>query len=124
LGAVAVTGVLLVLGACGGGDGGTGRASAAAPRPRGTLAADAEVQLGRRLFTDYCSTCHGIDGRGGVGPSFRGGTLLRDFATDEDQVDFVRAGKAIMPGFGSQLSEAELRAVVRYEREVVSPLAP
>jgi mono/diheme cytochrome c family protein len=120
--AAGLLGVVVLAAACGGGSGsGSG---AAAPRPKGTLASDPQVLEGRRLFVDYCASCHGIDGRGGVGPSFRGGKLLRDFATADDQVAFVRTGRGVMPSFGNQLSDAQLRAVVRYEREVVSPLDP
>lgn len=116
LGGVTVA-LALLAAACGSG----GRSTAAgAPRPPGTLAADAELLRGRRIFVDRCSGCHGIDGGGNVGPSFTDGKLLRDFASVDEQVAFVKTGRGVMPGFGSLLGDDEIRAVVRYEREVLS----
>lgn len=104
--------------ACGGSGGGDG--SSGAPMPTGKLAKDAEVLQGRRIFSTYCAACHGESGGGAVGPKFTDGRLLNDFPTIEEQVTFVANGKGAMPAWGKTLSPAELRAVVRYEREVLS----
>ena len=101
--------------ACGGGGSASGP-----PKPTGALANDAEILRGRELFANKCATCHGTDGGGGVGPSFKDGKLLRDFHTVETQMAFVKKGKGVMPSFGESLSDAEIRAIVRYEREVLS----
>jgi mono/diheme cytochrome c family protein len=116
VGVVVVT--ILVLSACSSGSASSG--SESAPAPTGAAAQDARVVQGRSVYTANCSRCHGTDGGGGVGPSFHGGVLLRKFATVDDQIAFVSRGKGVMPAFGQQLSRAEIDAVVRYEREVLS----
>jgi mono/diheme cytochrome c family protein len=83
-----------------------------------------------------CAACHGDGGGGGVGPAFVDGALLATFPSGqcEAHVEWVRLGTAgwpeptygataqpvggvgIMPAFGAQLTEDELRAVVLYER--------
>ena len=90
--------------------------------------------------TEYqaCAACHGENG-GGAGnfPAFVGGSLLETFPEGQCQVqvDWVAVGTtgwpdatygandtavggsgAVMPAFGSTLSDEELRAVVLYER--------
>ena len=116
---VGVATLALLLVGCGGGGGGGG-SSSAAPHPQGTLAGDAELLMGRRIYIDRCSACHGSAGQGSVGPSFTDGKLLDDFATVDDQVAFVTNGRGVMPAFGAMLDDDEIRAVVRYEREVLS----
>ncbi len=110
-----------VLSACGGSGGSDGSSGASdAPMPTGALAKDREILTGRRLYSTYCSSCHGASGGGGVGPKFTDGRLLTDFPTVEEQVTFVTNGKGAMPAWGKTMSAAELRAVVRYERAVLS----
>jgi cytochrome c oxidase subunit 2 len=94
--------------------------SASVPRPRGAAARDPRVVRGRSVYAANCARCHGVDGGGGVGPSFHGGVLLEKFRTVEDQIEFVTRGKGVMPAFGQELSRREIDAVVRYEREVLS----
>jgi mono/diheme cytochrome c family protein len=78
------------------------------------------VLAGRKVFGSDCATCHGISGGGGVGPSFADGKLLRDFADTNAQVAFVKQGKDAMPAFAGVLTNAQIHAVARYEREVLS----
>ena len=94
--------------------------SGSPPLPTGRLANDAEVRHGREIFTESCATCHGVSGGGGLGPSFNDGKLLKDFSTIDAQVEFVKHGRGVMPPFANSFSDAQIRAVVRYEREVLS----
>jgi hypothetical protein len=93
--------------------------------------------LGESTYAS-CAACHGAGGAGGGNfPPFTGGALLSVFPTGqcEAQVEWVRLGTAawpdptygatnkpvggsgaLMPGFGTTLTETELRAVVLYER--------
>jgi mono/diheme cytochrome c family protein len=96
------------------------QSAVSAPLPHGAAAKDPRVVRGRSVYAANCARCHGTDGGGGVGPSFHGGVLLRRFSTVEDQVEFVRNGRGVMPAFGGSLSAAQIDAVVRYEREVLS----
>ena len=84
-----------------------------------------------------CAGCHGAAGEGGVGPALTGGESKLTFPDEADHISWVRTGSGPfrnqpygdpdreggqrvatgnMPGFPT-LSEAEVQAVVEYERE-------
>ena len=96
--------------------------------------------LGAQVYRSAgCSGCHGASGEGGVGPALQKGGAKLTFPNVDDQLSWVRTGsgpfagkpygdsnrpggqrgpaKGIMPAFGSTLSDAQIRAVVTYERE-------
>jgi mono/diheme cytochrome c family protein len=89
---------------------------------------------GRSLFRAHCAGCHGGDGRGGTWRTrllfLRPGDLTRsEMASLGDRYleDLIRQGGASygkpgMPGFGFELTEGEIQALVRYLR--VLPRAP
>ncbi|AFZ66378.1 c-type cytochrome [Deinococcus peraridilitoris] len=55
-----------------------------------------------------CASCHGAEGRGGVGPSLRNSQLDR-----ETSAQVIRRGAASMPAYGeAKLSEAQLRTLL------------
>ena len=94
--------------------------AAGSPLPTGPLAHDTEILQGRTLFAANCASCHGSAGGGGLGPKFTDGKLQRDFPNIDAQISFVKHGRGIMPAWGPLLTEAQIHAVVRYEREVLS----
>jgi mono/diheme cytochrome c family protein len=111
--ATAMTLVLsAMLVACGGGSHTSGAQS---PAPRGSAAHDSVLLQGRELYAAHCAQCHGVSGGGGTGPSFTNGKLLRDLPTVGAQLAFVHKRR-----IGRALTAAQLRAVVRYEREVLA----
>jgi mono/diheme cytochrome c family protein len=90
-----------------------------------------------------CASCHGGDGSGGVGYAFTNGEVLATFPHIEDQLRFVYYGSeqyaaagvevysdpdreggprvvfgrgAAMPGWGGNLTDAEILGVVCHER--------
>jgi mono/diheme cytochrome c family protein len=88
-----------------------------------------------------CASCHGADGGGGSGPSYKDGELQRSFPNFADQIKWVSLGSANFPGdtYGAQnkrkaggmpgwsldvtggsLTPLEIAKVVRYEREVLA----
>lgn len=97
--------------------------------------------IGEETYSN-CASCHGAGGGGGVGYAFADGAVLETFPNIEDQIRYVYYGteaynaagvevygnpereggvhttgeQGVMPGFGSQLSAAEIVAVVCYER--------
>ena len=99
----------------------------------GPLAAGAKIY-------QTCASCHGATGEGGVGPSFQNGVLSKDWPNYKDQIRWVSLGsagwpgdtygannkpkKGGMPAWASQLTPLQIAEVVRYEREVLSGLAP
>jgi mono/diheme cytochrome c family protein len=79
----------------------------------GTTAAATNVD-GQALYGDNCATCHGKTGGGGIGPSLKG--IQNTFPNAADEEAIVTNGQGSMPGFGNQLSAAEISAIVAYTR--------
>jgi len=102
----------LLLAACGDDDdGGDGTAT--------TAASDPELELGAQVYSQRCQACHGDNGQGGVGPQLGGGAVVESLPDVEDHRTVVREGRRGMPSFEGTLSDEEINAVVRYEREVL-----
>lgn len=99
------------------------------------------IQLGAEIFRSAgCSACHGGAGEGGTGPALEGEEVEKTFPDAEAHIDWVKSGsigtpatptpygdpgreggqrtsKGGMPAFGGRLTQAEIEAVVAYERE-------
>jgi mono/diheme cytochrome c family protein len=95
--------------------------------------------LGQQVYASAgCSSCHGGSGEGGVGPPLHGGQAKLTFPNEADHIKWVQTGsgpyagkpygdparpggqhvaKGIMPSFSGALSQAQIEAVVKYERE-------
>ena len=98
---------------------------------------------GQGIFDQSCASCHGNDGGGGVGRPLNAGEVVLTFPDPADHIAFVSEGSpaagtpygspdrpdgqhiaretpgGAMPPFGDTLTEEELLAVVRYEREIL-----
>ncbi|MBE9567386.1 MAG: c-type cytochrome [Proteobacteria bacterium] len=79
---------------------------------------------GDELFAKHCSSCHGKDGKGGVGVPLAMPSFLNS-VSDEFLKKTIRLGRPgrIMPSF-STLSDAQLNAVVRHIRSWSDKQAP
>ncbi len=101
-------------------------------------AEEAERAVG--LFNGYCARCHsggysaGVTfevgpGRGAWGPAINDGRAIVQFPEFEDHVEFILEGSdnaapygvngigtGRMPGFGTSLSDADIRLIAMYER--------
>ncbi|MEA2844144.1 MAG: hypothetical protein QOJ69_1815 [Actinomycetota bacterium] len=97
------------------------------------------ARTGAQIFAASCVTCHGAQGQGGVGPALAGGEVTKTFPDAAAQIEFVTKGSSAikgqpygdparpggqhvaatggMPAWGSQLTTAEIEAVVQFERE-------
>jgi mono/diheme cytochrome c family protein len=86
---------------------------------------------GAAIFAQFCSPCHGGSGVGGSAPAMVGGTEVQQFPEIADHIAFVTEGSqsgvpygtsgqgtGAMPGWGTQLTEEQIRAVVEYERSL------
>ncbi|WP_419853842.1 c-type cytochrome [Candidatus Poriferisodalis sp.] len=105
---VLVLAVIMGLSACGGSD------ATEADLERLELAFEsADVTLGSEVFGDSCSVCHGSDGSGGVGAALGG---VDERLTIRDHLAVVWTGRGSMPPFGGILTDAEIAAVVAYQR--------
>jgi mono/diheme cytochrome c family protein len=103
---------------------------------------DPEVEHGQEVYLTNCSGCHGAGGEGGTGRPLAGQVLLT-FPNKADHLAWVHNGSpaagtpygnpdrpggqhisqtggfGAMPAFKGTLSDADIAAVVRYEREVL-----
>lgn len=103
--------VVLVLAAgCGGDD-----EDATQGGPATTIAGD--LELGGRVFAQNCASCHGEQGGGGMGPRLADGRVLEQYPDPNDHREVVVEGRGAMPAWGGKLTDEEIDAVVRYERE-------
>lgn len=97
------------------------------------LSSGGELEKGIQIYKDYCSVCHGEEGKGdGINARSGMDPLPRDFTdgkekymvkrTKEELFDAVTKGgreiekSALMPPFGNTLSEQEIWSVVAYIR--------
>ena len=90
---------------------------------------------GKKLYLTYCSSCHG-DGGKGDGPAARSlpvnpanhtdGSVMNPLS-DKFLLDIISKGgsavgkSAMMPGWGGQLKEDQLRDIVAYVRSLAVP---
>lgn len=81
-----------------------------------------ELERGAGVFARACASCHGLDGSGGLRPGFSVPVRdLRDAAfmsqlTDADLRAIIRGGKGQMPPFGALLEEDEVSTVIPFVR--------
>ncbi len=104
-----------------------------------------QLTEGATVFSN-CSSCHGSQGEGGVGRQLNNGQVLETFPYIEDQLEFVwqgdvgtgigkvygdpnrpggphiagHFGNQKMPAWNGVLTQSDLLAVVRHERETLS----
>jgi cytochrome c oxidase subunit 2 len=88
------------------------------------------ADVGRMLVMRKCSSCHSVDGRAGVGPTFKGvfghEVKLQDGSTVTADENYIResilypsrqvvAGfSPVMPTFRGQLKDREITAIIEY----------
>ena len=95
-GAACAVALTVVVAGCGGGGGST-------------------PTTGPEIYKAYCSTCHGVDGQGGVGPALAG-VVAEKYPNIDDQIAVVMNGKGTMPAWRGRLTPQQIRRVVGYER--------
>jgi mono/diheme cytochrome c family protein len=102
------------------------RASLGDPTPPGRFVRG-DVEVGKTLYADLCSGCHGADGEGGTAPNL-GGAAFQSAATDGYLQATIIRGRASggMPAFGRdnmsfrRLADGEVGDIVRYIRTLDS----
>jgi len=84
--------------------------------PLGELAGDPDaVRLGRNIFMNHCSTCHGSDARGAKGfPNLTANTWLYGGAPETIEASIANGRNGVMPALGAALGEQGLDDVVSY----------
>lgn len=79
---------------------------------------DPVLAKGQDVYKIRCQSCHGPDGEGIAAPTFRGVTQRLSIEQHRQVVVDGRPGTRML-AFGDTLSDEEIDAVVRYEREVL-----
>jgi mono/diheme cytochrome c family protein len=104
-----------------------------------------QLDLGAEIYANRCASCHGGGGGGGVGRALSDGEVNKTFPDIESMLEFVAIGTEgvgvgvgygdpdreggqhlggsyngnLMPAFAGVLTDEELLAVIRHEREVL-----
>jgi cytochrome c oxidase cbb3-type subunit 2 len=102
------------------------------PHEKNPFAGDAKaITLGKKLYRENCSACHGEDGKGGIGPSLADDVFfgVKGDLPDDDYFEVInngiepgmveegRTAKENMPSFKS-LGRDNIWAVVAYIRNI------
>jgi cytochrome c oxidase cbb3-type subunit III len=89
---------------------------AMADREIASLARDFDaLTTGRRLYLNYCATCHGSDARGASGfPNLADGKWQWGGSPEEIRHTILRGRQAAMPAMGSALGEEGVEQVAHY----------
>ncbi|MDH3511648.1 MAG: cytochrome-c oxidase, cbb3-type subunit III [Gammaproteobacteria bacterium] len=90
--------------------------AAFADMPLQAMVDDADaVKLGRNLYANYCTTCHGSDARGARGfPNLRDGSWLYGGSPEVIQASITNGRVGVMPALGAALGEQGTDEVVSY----------
>ncbi len=72
-----------------------------------SLASYLDELVGASVYVRECAGCHGAAGEGGTGPSLKVSTL-----GEAERREVIAGGAGSMPGFGSDLTEEEIEALV------------
>ena len=79
---------------------------------------DELMERGEKVYGTYCAACHQANGNGitGVFPALNGSPMVLEDI--EGHIDIILNGKpgTAMQAFAAQLNDADLAAVVTYER--------
>jgi putative heme-binding domain-containing protein len=72
-----------------------------------------DVAAGTKLFETSCSTCHGLDGGGGMGPNIQGIPMRLGAET---VTNFIKNGVPAsgMPAFAGQLNATQIQQIIEY----------
>jgi cytochrome c oxidase cbb3-type subunit 3 len=73
------------------------------------------VELGRNLYANFCTTCHGSDARGARGfPNLTDGAWLYGGSPQDIQFSITNGRNGVMPALGAALGEQGTDEVVDY----------
>jgi len=102
-----------------------GKAAAESAGSTKTWSKDELMEKGKKAYASTCAACHGPEGKGipGVFPAIEGSKLAT--GPVEEHINSVLHGRATgkfsaqMPPFAAQLSDADVAAIVTFERNAL-----
>ncbi len=72
---------------------------------------------GKEVYDAKCAMCHQKGGEGlGAFPALKGSKIAIESDKIDEHINIIVLGKNMMPKFGEELTDAEIAAVVTYER--------
>src|SRR6266511_5896905 len=74
----------------------------------------AGAELGKQTFEGACGPCHGLSGKGLIGPPLQGNATL---AQRDRLIQLLRNGKNAMPPVGRGWNDAQLNALAAYVKK-------
>ena len=88
--------------------------------PVADLAANNDaIKIGERLFSTYCTTCHGSDARGARGfPNLRDNDWLHGSEPEQITATITNGRSSIMPAWGEILGEGKVLAVTSHIQQL------
>lgn len=91
-----------------------------AATPVSELAGDADaIATGQRLYANNCSVCHGSDARGAPGyPNLADDVWNWGGSPEAIKMSILNGRNAVMPAWGEQLDDLDLRRVAAYVYEL------
>jgi len=72
------------------------------------------VKEGKEVFAERCASCHGPDGKGGIGPDLTGKSFKYGRTAPEVTLSVMDGRPGGMPGFKNDLSREKLEGVVQF----------
>jgi cytochrome c oxidase cbb3-type subunit III len=72
----------------------------------------ADVEQGKQTFETRCSTCHGLDGGGAMGPNIQGIPMRLGAPAVTSAIKNGMSGG--MPAFAGQITDAQIQQVIAY----------
>tara|TARA_R110002096_G_scaffold219708_4_gene408173 strand:- start:11084 stop:11875 length:792 start_codon:yes stop_codon:yes gene_type:complete len=77
---------------------------------------DEQIARGEKIYNTQCAACHQAKGQGieGMFPALDGSPIATGAAAGH--INIVLKGKNLMPAFKDQMSDAEISAVITFER--------
>ena len=85
-----------------------------AEKPKSDIA-NVSIEVGEKIFMQYCVLCHGADGKLGINGAK---DITVSKLTFDERVVLITNGKLIMTPFEGILSEDEIKAAAKYSMEL------
>lgn len=92
-----------------------GNAAADQNSGAGATAAAEATDEGKKIYKQYCVTCHGLYGDMGATGAFN---LQETELTLEERITVITHGRNTMTGFSTLLTEDKIKAVAQYTFEL------
>ncbi len=93
----------------------SGNSSTSTTASSSTASETPKQEDGEKIYRQYCVTCHGLYGDMGASGA---ANLNETKLSLEEKIEVITNGRNTMTGFKSLLSEAKIKAVAEYTKEL------